>query len=69
MADLVADANIQRREGNLGGELAGEEPDPDTLPDCMAMIAKIPSSVCVVAQPTFVESVMGLPTGWTALDA
>lgn len=48
------------REGN---------PTPDTLPDCMAMIAKIPSSVCVVAQPTFVESAMGLPTGWTDLDA
>lgn len=31
VADLVADANIQRREGNLGGVLAGGEPDTGYL--------------------------------------
>lgn len=31
VANMVADANIQRREGNVRGELAREEPDPGYL--------------------------------------
>lgn len=55
-------------KGTSGSGFRKRKGRPSTLPDALHEALDLPLSVSVVPQPTFVESVMGWPIGWTDLE-